>query len=205
MSSSSPSRRSRVGGSDTATRRALIRATADVMLEEGYAAATSRRVAARADVKPALVHYYFPSMDDLFVAVFRAGAEATLQRQRNALAGDRPLHALWELNSTQGAQLFMEFMAMGNHRKAIRNEIVAYAEQYGELEEYAVAGALRAHGVDTDDFPPAVMSMILTSLARIMLIEQNLGIDRSHAAVREFIDRYLDRFDAPAGTDGADR
>lgn len=204
MSSSSPSRRSRVGGSDTATRRALIKATADVMLEEGYAAATSRRVAARAGVKPALVHYYFPSMDDLFVAVFRAGAEATLQRQRNAFAGDRPLHALWELNSTQGAQLFMEFMALGNHRKAIRREIAAYAEQYGELEHAAVATALRAHGMDTEEFPPAAIAMILTSVARIMLIEQNLGIERSHAAVREFVGRYLDRFDVPTGAHDAD-
>jgi AcrR family transcriptional regulator len=40
-----------------ATREALIEATAQIMLGEGYAAATSRRVAAKAGVKPALVHY----------------------------------------------------------------------------------------------------------------------------------------------------
>src|SRR5690606_25710974 len=134
MSSSSPSRRSRVGGSDTATRRALIKATADVMLEEGYAAATSRRVAARAGVKPALVHYYFPTMDDLYLAVLRAGAEANLAKQRQALVEDQPLHALWRLNSTHGAQLWMEFMALANHRKAIRSEIAAYADRFGEAE-----------------------------------------------------------------------
>lgn len=204
MSSSSPSRRSRGDGRDSVTRRALIKATADVMLDEGYAAATSRRVAARAGVKPALVHYYFPSMDDLFVAVFRAGAETTLDRQRQALDGDAPLHTLWHLNSTQGAQLLMEFMALGNHRKAIRSEIVAYSRQYGELEESAVAGVLRAHGMDTTEFPPVVISMILTSLARMMLMEQNLGIDRGHAAVHEFVRGYLNRFDAPAGSDAAD-
>ena len=75
------------------------------MLEEGYAAATSRRVAAKAGVKPALVHYYFPSMDDLFLAVLREGAETNLVRQREALADDEPLHALWKLNNAHGARL----------------------------------------------------------------------------------------------------
>src|SRR6476620_7013083 len=108
MSSSTASERSR-GGRTSTTRRALIRATAQVMLEEGYAAATSRRVAAKAGVKPALVHYYFPSMDDLFVAVLQAGAETNLSTQQEAFAEDSPLHALWELNSAQGAALWMEF------------------------------------------------------------------------------------------------
>lgn len=167
------------------------------MLEEGYAAATSRRVAARAGVKPALVHYYFPSMDDLFVAVIRAGAETNLDRQRQALADDDPLHALWRLNSEHGAQLWMEFMALANHRKAIRSEIAAYAERFRDLEEGAVAIALRANGVEVEELPPVVMSMIVVSLARILLLERGLGITRGHAEAQSFVERYLDRFEMP--------
>src|SRR6476661_5700303 len=92
-----------------ATREALIEATAQIMLAEGYAAATSRRVAATAGVKPALVHYYFPSMDDLFVAVLRDKAEDNLTRQREAIAEAQPLHALWQLNNAHDAQLFTFF------------------------------------------------------------------------------------------------
>src|SRR5215210_2439637 len=94
-----------------ATREALIEATAQIILDEGYAAATSRRVAAKAGVKPALVHYYFPSMDDLFVAVLRDKAEANLALQRQAMAEAEPLHALWQLSGAQDAQLFTEFLA----------------------------------------------------------------------------------------------
>ncbi|OLP00546.1 TetR family transcriptional regulator [Mycolicibacterium porcinum] len=186
-------------GRDSTTRRALIRATAQVMLEEGYAAATSRRVAARAEVKPALVHYYFPSMDDLFVAVLQAGAEANLSTQQDAFADESPLHALWDLNSAQGAALWMEFMALANHRKAIRSEIAGYADRFRELEEAAMATALQAHGVDTDKFPPVVMSMIVASLARILVLEQGLGISRGHAQAQEFVRRYLDQFELPPG------
>ncbi len=197
MSSSPDGERSR-GGRESATRQALIRATAQIMLEEGYAAATSRRVAAKAGVKPALVHYYFPTMDDLFLAVLHDGAETNLARQRQALADDEPLHALWRLNSTHGARLFMEFMALANHRKAIRSEIAAYAERFGDVEESAVTLAMRAHGLDMAAFPPVVMSMIVTSLARIVLLERGLGITRGHADAEAFIEHYLERFELPS-------
>lgn len=188
----------KAAGRDSAARKALIQATAQVMLEDGYAAATSRRVAARAGVKPALVHYYFPSMDDLFLAVLREGAEANLAHQREALTDDKPLHALWTLNNAHGARLLMEFMALANHRKEIRSEIVGYAMRFGELEESAVALAMRAHGVDTADFPPVVMSMIVTSLARILVLERSLGITRGHTEATEFIERLLDRYELPS-------
>ena len=187
-------------GRESATRQALIRATAQVMLEEGYAAATSRRVAAKAGVKPALVHYYFPSMDDLFLAVLREGADANLLHQREALADDAPLHALWQLNNEHGARLLMEFMALANHRKEIRSEIVGYAARFGELEESAVTLAMRAHGIDLAEFPPVVMSMIVTSLARILVLERSLGITRGHAEATEFIEGVLNRYELPSSS-----
>lgn len=182
---------------DLSTRDALIRATAQIMLDEGYAAATSRRVAAKAGVKPALVHYYFPSMDELFIAVLRAGAEINLRQQREALSDGEPLRALWQLSSAQGSQLWMEFMALANHRKAIRSEIAAYNERFRDLEEATLALVLRAHGVDTQEFPPVVISMIVASLARILVLEQGLGITRGHAEAQAFVERYLSRYDMP--------
>jgi AcrR family transcriptional regulator len=188
--------RSKVGRE--ATREALIDATAQILLDEGYAGATSRRVAAKAGVKPALVHYYFPSMDDLFVAVLRDKAESNLQRQRQAMAESEPLHALWQLSSAQDAQLFTEFLAMANHRKAIRSEIVSYAMRFRDIEEGAMTLALKARGIDLESFPPVVMAMIMGSLARMVLHEQGLGITRGHDQARAFIEQCLERFEMPA-------
>ncbi|MFL6081639.1 MAG: TetR/AcrR family transcriptional regulator [Mycobacterium sp.] len=181
-----------------ATREALIEATAQIILDEGYAAATSRRVAAKAGLKPALVHYYFPSMDDLFVAVLRHKAEHILAHQRQAIGEAKPLHALWRLSSAHDAQLFTEFLAMANHRKAIRSEIVAYAMRFRDLEEGVVTLALKARGIDLELFPPVVMSMIMGGLARMVLHEQGLGITRGHDQATAFIERCLDRFEMPA-------
>jgi AcrR family transcriptional regulator len=196
MSSTPTDERPKVGRE--ATREALIDATAQIMVDEGYAAATSRRVAAKAGVKPALVHYYFPSMDDLFVAVLRDKAETNLQRQRQAIAAAEPLHALWQLSGANDAQLFTEFLAMANHRKTIRSEISSYAMRFRDLEEGAMTLALNARGIDLETFPPVVMSMIMGSLARMVLHEQGLGITRGHEEARAFIEQCLDRFEMPA-------
>ena len=118
--------------------------------------------------------------------------------EREALADDTPLNALWKLNNAHGARLLMEFMALANHRKEIRSEIVSYAARFGDLEERAVTLAMRAHGVDMAEFPPVVMSMIVTSLARILLLERSLGISRGHAEATEFIERILIRYEMPS-------
>ena len=196
MSSSAADEQTRVGRE--ATREALIEATAQIMLDEGYAAATSRRVAAKAGVKAALVHYYFPSMDDLFVAVLRDKAETNLQHQRQAMAEAEPLHALWQLSGAQDAHLFAEFLAMANHRKAIRSEIVSYAMRFRDIEEGAMTLALKARGIDLELFPPVVMSMIMGSLARMVFHEQSLGITRGHEEAKVFIEQCLERFEMPS-------
>src|SRR3981189_4011978 len=195
MSSSPADERPRVGRE--ATKEALIEATAQIMLDDGYAAATSRRVAAQAGVKPALVHYYFPSMDDLFVAVLRDKAEAILENQREAMAESEPLHALWLLNSAHDTQLFTEFLAMANHRQAIRREMLSYAMRFRDLEEGAMTLALKARGIALESFPPVVMSMIMGSLARMVLHERGLGITRGHDQARAVIEQGLDRLEVP--------
>src|SRR5690349_23027390 len=104
MPTTRPARRSTTqtrASPDGGARGRLIEATAKIMRDEGYAAATSRRVAAEAGVKQALVYYYFPTMDDLFVEVLRAGAEISLERMREALTDDDPLHTLWTMNSDE--------------------------------------------------------------------------------------------------------
>ena len=75
------------------------------MLEEGYAAVSSRRVASEAGVNVALVYYYFETMDDLFIALFRRGAERSLERQAEVLASPQPLWGLWDLTHHQTNQI----------------------------------------------------------------------------------------------------
>ena len=99
---------------DSKTRAQLLDAAERLLLEEGYAAVTSRRVAAKAGLKPQLVHYYFRTMDDLFLEVFRRRADENLARFERAIAEDGSLGNLWRLNADpRGAAFTMEFVGAG--------------------------------------------------------------------------------------------
>lgn len=179
-------------GKDADARTRLMEATAYIMREEGYAAATSRRVAARAGVRSALVYYYFPTMDDLFVAVLREGSEASLARMRQAITADEPLRVLWAMNAdSRWSGLYTEFMALANHRKAIRAELKSYAERVRDIETAATTVALRAHGVDLDQFPPVAISMIIAQMARSLCNENAIGWTEGHAELHGLVERYL--------------
>lgn len=186
------SRSRRTTNADSDTRRRLIEATAQVMRTEGYAAATSRRVAAAAGVKQALVYYYFPTMDHLFVEVMRAGADVALERMRATLTAEDPLQALWDINSdTQWTILSTEFTALANHRKAIRAELKAYAERVRDIETAAVTMVLRAHDIDLERYPPVAISMLITQTARSLCNEDAVGVTQGHTELRAFVGRLM--------------
>lgn len=175
-------------------RQRLIEATAKVMRDEGYAAATSRRIATEAGVKQALVYYYFPTMDDLFVEVLRSGAEIALERMRTALTEDDPLDALWSMNSDlRWTGLNTEFMALANHRKVIRAELKSYAERVRDIETAAVTVALRAKGVDLDECPPMALSMLIAQTARSLCNESAVGVTLGHDELRAYMKHQLGR------------
>jgi AcrR family transcriptional regulator len=189
----------RVGAEDSTTRAALLDAAQRLMLDEGYASVTSRRVAAKAKLKPQLVHYYFRTMDDLFLALFRRGAEQNLVRQERALASAQPLRALWAFSSERaGATLTMEFAALANHRKAIRAEIAAYAERFRRLQADALARVLDPRASDAGALSPATLPVLITAISRILAMEEALGVTTGHAETRAVVERELARLERAA-------
>nr|WP_153343154.1 TetR/AcrR family transcriptional regulator [Nocardia aurantia] len=172
--------RRRNGNGEPSARDQLLNATAQVMVTEGYAAATSRRVAAVAGVKPALVHYYFPTMDDLFLAVFRRGAQRHLDRERHALDTGRA-RSMWDLhNANRDTALVLEFFALANHRKEIRTELALYTEISRENQRTALSRLL-PHSLRPATMSPPVLGFILAAVTRLLVSEHMLGITAGHA------------------------
>ena len=184
----------RIGAPDAKNRGVLLDAAEQLMLEEGYAAVTSRRLADRAGLKPQLVHYYFRTMDDLFLAVFRRRAEQGLKSQAQALESPQPLWALWRLGTDLATSRFMmEFAALANHRKSMRAEIAHYAERFREEQWRTLATALTRYDTDSETMPPIVWSVLFTSLSTVRAMEKGLGMSLGHAETAEVVERYLRR------------
>jgi AcrR family transcriptional regulator len=186
----------RIGAPDAKNRSVLLDAAEQLMLEEGYAAVTSRRVAQTAALKPQLVHYYFRTMDELFLAAFRRRAEEGLQAQAHALASPQPLWALWRFSIDPAATaVTMEYVALANHRKALKAEIGYYAERFREEQTKAVSTVLQRYGMDPAEVPPLVWSVLITSVSRVLVMEQALGMSAGHAETVAFVERYLYRLE----------
>jgi AcrR family transcriptional regulator len=183
----------RIGAADSKTRGRLLEAAEQLLLEEGYAAVTSRRVGAKADLKPQLVHYYFRTMDDLFVEVFRRRAEANFIRFERAMAADPSLRTLWQLNAELGGAAFsIEFAALANHRKVIRAEIARYADRFRSAQLEALTAALAADGITADQLPPIVALLVMTGISQVLALEEALGVTAGHDATVSFVQDVID-------------
>lgn len=188
-------------------KRALLLDTAETLIvNEGYAAVSTRRVALEAGLKPPLVHYYFPTTEDLLLAVYQRAAERSHQRILEALSGPEPLEAFWALSKDSAhTALGTEFYALANHRKEIRGEIVRTGDAVRAAEAEALAQALGSN-LDRSVGDPLGLLVLLTGISRILVMEESVGVTAGHAETRALIEWLLARVvrpaDEPAATEG---
>ena len=183
-------RRGKVG--DPTARNALLDAAQVLMLDEGYASVTTRRIAARAGLNNSLVYYYFDTMDGLFIALFQRGAERSFERLQQALSSPQPLWAFWDLiHEPSGSALTMEFIALANHRKAIRAEIADYSRRFRKAQLESLSTVLEGYGLDPTRWPPASVIVILSGISRFLLIEEAFDVDIGHAETIALLEEQI--------------
>lgn len=182
----------RIGGESSETRALLLDAAGQIMSEEGYPAVTSRRLASHIGVSNQLVHYYFRTMDDLFLALIRRNAERNMQLQIQALTSAHPVQALWDLHSDpEAAKLTVEVLALTNHRKVINNESLLHAAQLRAMHTERLADVLSHWGVDQETCPPGCFAVLLALVPRALAIETAMGVSLGHAETAAAVARYL--------------
>ncbi|MFC0205620.1 TetR/AcrR family transcriptional regulator [Novosphingobium soli] len=175
-----------------ATRLKLIEAASALLDEEGYPAFTVRRIAARAEVKPQLVHYYFRSMEELVVTVFQRSSASYFRLHDEALSGPRPLHALWALNcNLPEARRVMEYMALAKIYPALREAMQASGESFRQLQIEAIERVCAARDLADPPMPAPALATLISALARTMIIEGNVAMTVGHAQVRAFVEATL--------------
>lgn len=186
----------RVGADTSETYALILDAAEKVIREQGYAAASSRRIALEAGLKPSLVHYYFPTTDDVFLAVFKRGSIQSDAMIEEALASEDPIRALWRFFADNSRNaLALEFVALANHRKAIGVEIVRHSDAMRARQAERIEELLgKQFG---DGATPAGFAFVLAGIGRALAMEGELGISSGHAEARAFVDTWLDRI-APA-------
>jgi AcrR family transcriptional regulator len=80
-----------------ATKRRILDAARDVLVEHGYAGTSTRVVAERAGTQLSLVHYHFGGKQQLLSAVLERQNTELLERQRALYDGPGPLSEKWRV------------------------------------------------------------------------------------------------------------
>jgi len=181
----------RRGSEQSATRALIIDAAENLMIEEGYASVTARRLGARAGLKSMLLHYYFDDMDELFISVIRRRAQVELERMVKVLAGDQPLRLVWNYeHDERNARLYIEYLALAAHRPAVRREVKHFGDQQMTLQSAAIAKHFELLGV-TPSVPPTVLALLLTSLSQSISLQSIYDITMGHEGLKAWVNSWI--------------
>ncbi len=175
----------------------MLDAADRVLREEGYGSLTSRRIADYLGIKQRLVYYYFKTMDDLIVEMFRRSSVRELESLRAAATSQRPLTQIWYIGThTTDSKWITECMALANHVPGLRKEVIDFIEESRSIQVEAISAAMKKKKDLKLALPPHAMAIIATSVALSIGREAELGTTSGHAAVMEVIWRYLRELDS---------
>jgi AcrR family transcriptional regulator len=183
----------------TETRSAILEATIGIMREEGYAAVSSRRIAARAGLRSKLVHYYFRSMDELFLAVYKRIEDAHFRELTKVLASPRPLRGMWQLNmDATNTAMVLELNALASHRKVLRAEIARASERLRLFQSALLERAMREAEGRSTPVPPMVLSVLALALSRLLAMDSVVGVDAGRDETLRWVEAFIDHVEGDA-------
>jgi AcrR family transcriptional regulator len=173
-------------------RTAILDATELLLVREGYAAVSTRRVAKEVGVAPPNVHYYFRTTEDLFIAVYRRGCAQYNERLKRALESPHVIRELWKMHANKKRMAVgLEFIALANHRKTIRRELGKHIKTTRLLQVEVLSRLLSSAGYDENMLHPLSAAATIACMSRGLLLEQMLGITVGHSETKKMIEYWL--------------
>jgi AcrR family transcriptional regulator len=184
----------------SATAEAFLDAAERLLVEVGHGGVTTRRLAAEAGANQGLVHYYFGSIDELFVQVLERFTERLVARQREMYAADVPFVEKWrkawryqEADLEQGySKIWMELQALSWSHPELRPRVARVNEEWRGVLREAFGRAARDYGLAEDEFPVEALVALTMMFGQGYALERLEGIDGGHAALLDWIERWLD-------------
>ena len=191
----------RVGSKTSQTRDEILDSVERLLLDEGAAGVSYRVLAGKAGVTPSLVQYYFPTLDNLFVAMIRRLIERDIARWDDALSSrpDEPLRVLWEYSFNEAAgPMSTEIMALGNHRPALRAEIAEGTERIRKAQLEAVTAKYGETAFLEGRFTADAIVLLLTAVPKYLSLEDGIAVDMAHRHLIKSLETYLDSVEPKA-------
>ena len=179
--------------------QALLDAAERLLVSEGYARISTRRLAQEAGVNHGLVHYYFGSMEELFVQVLERFTARLIARQRAMYAADVPFiekwRTAWRFHEEDLAagypKIWHELQAMAWNEPGLRERLVRVNREWRAVLREAFARAREEYGIATEGPPLDGVVALVMMIAQGAQTDRLLGIRDGHAELLAWIDGWL--------------
>ena len=186
------------------TESRFLDAAERLLVEVGYAGVTTRRLGEEAAANHGLVHYYFGSMEELFVRVLERFTDRLVARQRAMYASPAPYVEKWRkamrhLEEDRPYQkIWWELQAMAWNRPEYRERVARVHAAWADAMRPAVAEALARYRLDSGPLSADDWVTLIVALNEGIILERLSGIERGHGALLTGIDRWLDSLETRA-------
>jgi AcrR family transcriptional regulator len=183
------------------TEDAFLDAAERLLIGVGYSGISTRRLAEEAGANHGLVHYYFGSMENLFVRVLERFTERLIARQREMYARtdisgvEKWRTAMGYLESDLAAgypKIWLELQALGWNRPDIAERVAQVNRQWRAVLTEAFDRILSEYGVDREQFPLAALVSLVMTFNEGIMVERLSGISAGHRDLVEMVERWLE-------------
>jgi AcrR family transcriptional regulator len=195
-----------------ATEERFLDAAERLLISVGYANISTRRLAEEAGANHGLVHYYFGSMERLYVRVLERFTERLIARQRAMYAADTPFIEKWRTamgflddDLTNGYQkVWFELQALAWNRPELKERIAWVLAQWRQVLREAFARALAEYKLDAGAYPLDGIVMLVATFNEGIILERLSGITEGQSELMAMIDRWLVGLERAAAEKGRD-
>jgi AcrR family transcriptional regulator len=166
-----------------------------VLVDAGFAAITTRRLAEEAGVNHGLVHYYFGSVENLLVRTLERFTARMVGRQRDMYASDVPFLEKWRtamryLVSEDLAyqKVWFELQALAWNRPELQERVDQVNAEWRIVLLEAFAEPREQYGIE---MPLEVLVSLVITFNEGIMLERLSGVTEGHEELLEWIDRWL--------------
>jgi TetR/AcrR family transcriptional regulator len=186
----------KVSTARSAAEESLLDAAERVLVDAGYAAVTTRRLAEEAGVNHGLVHYYFGSVENLLVRMLERFTERLIARQREMYAASMPFLEKWRtamryLMSEDVAyeKVWLELQALAWNQPDLRERLARVNAEWRTVLTEAFEEPHRELGVE---MPLETLVSLVMTFNLGIIVERLGGIEGEHRELLEWIDAFLE-------------
>ena len=179
----------------SAAEEALLDGAERLLVEQGHAGITTRRLAEAAGVNHGLVHYYFGSNENLLARALERFTERLIERQRALYAADLPFLEKWRTamrhliaDDATYEKIWLELQALAWNDPPLRARLARVNDEWRSVLTEAFAHPHRELGIEMP--LDSLVSLVMTFNTGL-IVERLGGVETGHRELLDWIDGWL--------------